>query len=277
MDNAVEPIEGWKEVPNEAYHNGPGYSSTDLRLVLKSPAHLKCKDKYETTDAQLEGSGAHAAVLEGWPAFHAQYETLVGKRTAKAKEDAAARGVSLLTAHQSDNVLAWAKAVLEHEPAKGVLEFEGSTEISGYWRDPRTGLLCKCRPDKLIPSLGAVVDLKFMTIRDSVDLGYKFQGAIVNYSYHIQAAYYLMGAGLIDKTRAYDTFIWIVIGKEPPHMVGCYMADGEMLAEGRADIIKALDRIKKAEELGDWPKPFTGGINTISFPSWKRKSEGIYD
>ncbi|MEB3212414.1 MAG: hypothetical protein VKL39_13730, partial [Leptolyngbyaceae bacterium] len=36
---------GLIRVPNEAYHAGPGVSSTDLKKLLESPAHYKAHKK----------------------------------------------------------------------------------------------------------------------------------------------------------------------------------------------------------------------------------------
>lgn len=280
MTKEITKYTGWREnLPNAEYHNGPGYSSTDLRLVLKSGAHLKCKDSYEETAAQLEGSAAHSLVLDDVQTFNREFNVVDGKRSAKMKKEAAEEGVSLLSPSQGANIHAWANAIKEHTEANNLMQFKGATEVSGYWIDPATGLLCKVRTDKLIPSLSMIVDLKFMSVRDSVDLGYKFQAAIVNYRYDIQAAYYLQGANAIDQDLHYDTFVWVVCAKEKPHMVGVYLADAEILASGAQGSFEALAKIKECEDTGVWPKPFTGGINKITFPHWHKtkKGEQIYE
>jgi hypothetical protein len=52
------------------------------------------------------------------------------------------------------------ESVMAHPTARKLVELPGPVEECHYFVDPTTGVLCRCRMDKRIPSLGVVWDLK---------------------------------------------------------------------------------------------------------------------
>ena len=56
------------ELSNEAYHSGPGVSQSQLKLIDRSPAHLRASLDGQTKNSQTPGmfigTAIHAAALE---------------------------------------------------------------------------------------------------------------------------------------------------------------------------------------------------------------------
>ena len=53
-------------IGNEEYHKGPGLSSSDLKLLARSPLHYKTAKAFhpEETNAMRLGTAVHCAILE---------------------------------------------------------------------------------------------------------------------------------------------------------------------------------------------------------------------
>ena len=275
--------EGWfDDIENERYHAGPGISSTGLRILAKSPGHYSAylEDGFEETDALLESQAFHTYLLEP-DQFNEQYDVVHGVRSKKMKEEAAAEGKKLITGKQSINIVHWHDAVMEHEEAAKLISATGPIEQSGYWINKESGpyrFFCKIRPDKRVPIIKTVVDLKTISTakQPEVNLEINFNRAIANYKYHWQAAFYLMGCSVLEKTK-YQNFIWIVVEKEAPYQVCVKIADDAMLYEGEHNIKLLLHRYEECSRLGVWPKPLYPGIRTASLPEWYYAKEVIYE
>ena len=261
-------MNGWhKNIPIEDYHNGPELSSSGIVALNKSPGHYKCRNAFEATDTFNESSGAHCHLLEPG-LFLSMFDIVSGTRTAKMKAEAAEAGITLLTQKQWTNIQAWCAAVLEHPECRDLINYEGDFEISGYWTDEKTGVKCRCRPDKLIKKHRIIADFKTMSTARQPGIGFEecFFKAIANYRYHWQAAWYLMGAEAIT-THQYD-WVWIVVEKEPPHQVGAWMATDDMLREGRSECVRLIDVFRECTDKNEWPKPAYEGIRPAYLPKW---------
>lgn len=271
--------EGWfEDIENEQYHKGPGVSSTGLRVLAKSPGHYKAYLEEELkSEALLESDAFHCFILEPED-FSKRFEAISGTRTKTLKEKAAEGGIKLITSNQLKSIKAWCSAIMEHEDAVKLISASGFVERSGFWIDKENNCLCKIRPDKMIPSIKTVVDLKTMSTaqQSEVNIEINFHKAIANYKYHWQAAYYLMGASELEKTK-YINFVWIVVEKEAPYQVCVKIADEAMLYEGTHSIKMLIQRYGECSRLNAWPKPLYPGIRAASLPEWYYSKGVIYD
>jgi exodeoxyribonuclease VIII len=206
-------------------------------------------------------------------------------RTAAKKDEAKEGGYSLLPKKAYDEIVKWEEAIREHPYAAKLLAADGPVEQSGFWMDTEHNVLCKTRPDKRIPSLKTVIDVKTWSLskQSSPDMDYLWNKEIANRSYHIQAAHNLEGCSILDDIE-YETFVWIVVVKEPPYFVGTWetsherivvddegnqtIEKDEMLEIARHMIAGAKETYARCMESGEWPKPDFPGIRKAHLPKW---------
>lgn len=153
-----------------------------------------------------------------------------------------------------------AHAVLRHEQATLILDRQAHTEKVIEWDDAESRLPCKAKLD-LVTDSGLVVDLK--TSRDPSAAS--FARDVVRYGYHRQAAHYLAGAWHALKLDG--PFLWIVVGKLPPHEVCLYTPDGEALDLGRRQTDEDLAGVAQALQTGVWESR-GARVRQLSLPRW---------
>jgi hypothetical protein len=130
-------------MPAEAYHAIDALGSTDIKRLLRSPAHYQPgrARSAEPTDAMVIGTAIHLAVLEPErfalevvqrPTFDRR--TTIGK-AAFAAWTAEHAGRLALDAEDFDTVRRSADSVLAHPAARALLS-EGAPEVSLRWDDP---------------------------------------------------------------------------------------------------------------------------------------------
>jgi len=256
------------QISNRAYHESDGISKSDLTLFAITPAHYKAKEAYEETPVMTFGQAVHTAILE--PSRFADEYTVapenIDKRTKAGKEwfaEAEQNGKTVLSWDNHTDLLGMKKSVYASKTAKALLDAEGIIEHSGWWTDPRTGLLLKCRPDKICTSLKLVVDLKITT-----EAGYDaFVKKVAAYRYHWQGFMYLEGTRQILGDEAYSTFLIIVVETKPPYAVAVYRLDEEMLYIASQEIAVLLDEFRECQEADHWPG-YPDEVKTISLPRW---------
>lgn len=188
----------------------------------------------------------------------------------RAAHAASAEEKTLVTPDQLSTATAMRDAIAAHSKA-GRLFTDGRAELSVYWRDDETGVLCRCRPDWLRND-GVVVDLK--TALDASRHG--FEKSIDKWRYDVQAAFYLDGlraaraAGAdIPEPRA---FVFVAVEKTAPFAVGVYAIDAEAVEIGRREYRADLARYADCQATGKWPA-YSDKIESISLPEWRLRRE----
>jgi exodeoxyribonuclease VIII len=259
------------DLPIDQYHGGIGVSKSQLDQIAKSPAHYqyaRTAPKKDPTAAQRFGSLTHLAVLEPhklnvvvgpdlnkntkeWKAFKAQVE---------------AEGKEIVTQEEFDTLEGMKAAVYAH-PAAARLLGHGPVEHSAYWIDPATGLLCRCRPDKLIRTERGVILVDLKTTEDASEA--EFSRSIENYRYHVQAAFYTDGieAALGEPVAA---FAFIAVEKKAPYAVACYQLATVDIEDGREAYQADLFRLQECMTRNEWPA-YSPRIETITRPAWAKR------
>jgi exodeoxyribonuclease VIII len=261
---------------NADYHSGEGISKTGLDRINRCPAFYQhCKTQpHKETPALVFGRAVHTAVLEPH-LFAAEYAVVpdIDRRTKAGKEEYAAFIVdngdkTILTADQYARAEAIQTAVYAHPAAAALLGGQGLNEASIFWHDEASGVLCKCRPDRLRDD-NIIVDVKTTTnashehfIRDAY-----------NYRYHVQAAYYMDGVGAATGNEP-PAFIFLAVESEPPHLVACYMADDDMLMLGRDEYRLNLDAYAACMRTGVWGG-YGDRVQPLGLPAWALKKLGL--
>lgn len=235
---------------NKDYHAHSAISKSDIDLFLQSPKKfaLKKAGKLAGDDspALLLGSAVHKLILEPND-FESEFitEPRIDKRSKEGKAAYSdflelAFGKNILSPMLYEQAKAMAKAVLGNKTAGKFIK-DGFAERSFF--SSYNGQEIKCRPDYYNQKLGLVVDVK--TSANASEFG----KSIGNFNYHIQQAIYtdiLMANGL-----AVNGFVFVVVEKTAPYMVGFYTLSEKAVEFGRECYQNALDKIiaLKAQNL----------------------------
>ena len=260
----------------DQYHAHPAVGHSSLLRIMRSPAHYReyLTNPPDPTPAMVFGTAMHTAILEP-DNFARDYvvapkfdrRTKDGKAAAEAW-DAENAGKTALTAEQMVAISSMAFNIKCHAGAANMLGC-GIAEMTGFWVDQETGIMCKCRPDWVTTMedrpewLTAIVDVK--TCVDASADG--FSRAIATMGYDVQAAFYTDGIKAL--TGRTIPFYFIAVEKDAPYAVACYKASDELIEVGRAKYRAALQLLKWCQDNGQWPgyQP-NGEIETITLPRW---------
>jgi len=265
----------YEKLGNAEYHSSSALSRSGVTtLCRRSPLHFWAahqdphRKPVEETPALRLGSAVHAYVLEPevWESDYAvaprcDRRTKEGKATwASFVEES--EGKTVLKREEGAQAVAIGEAVLKHDLARSLVR-GGASEVSVFWEDEETGILCRCRPDHLPPS-GQVVDLK-----TTLDASSAFEKSAYNFGYHHQAAWYLYGcrAAGIDCRD----FIFVAVEKTYPYAVAIYRASNSLIALGREEVRYAIKYYARCLESGKWPGYMDEGgtgIRSLGPPSW---------
>lgn len=191
---------------DDEYHGAAAVNRGQLVQYLKSPAEWAAGKEAGDPDTLRFGRAVHTATLE--PELYGPVVVdIKGTATKKFKEALSEHaGELVVTADEYDQIEHMAQAVHRHRAAAQLLE-GGDTEVSYFWEDAATGLLCKCRLD--YRGRGYAVDLK--TTGKPVA---EFQRAVYAYMYDVQAAFYLDGANEHEELPL-EVFYFIAVQKPP--------------------------------------------------------------
>lgn len=236
---------------NEEYHAHPAIGSTSLKRILRSPAHYRyeMENPSEPTPAMQFGTKCHQALLE--PALFEKAVDMPlfeGKGSRAAKEEwlLENHGKMILKPGEGDQIRGMLKAVSKHKTARALLS-GGMSEVSLFWKDPGTGIDCKCRPD-FIHGGNIVVDVK-TTTDASLDA---FQRTIARLKYHLSGAHYLTGASTYFGTK-FETFINIAIEDEAPWGIHVFELDQPTIEKGEELRRRALLRLAACRQMDQFP------------------------
>ncbi|HSW53299.1 MAG TPA: PD-(D/E)XK nuclease-like domain-containing protein [Sulfuricaulis sp.] len=259
---------------NAEYHASPGISKSGLDLIAKSPAHYFARyldpqrpPAPEATHAQLAGTLAHCAILE--PAeFSRRYA--IGPDTTRAakawKEFEASLPAGMIAIKAEDHARAFAQAEsLRRLPDIAEALSRGAPEVSVFWRDAETGVLCKCRPDWSHDCGDAGVVLVDVKTCGSASPS-EFVREAARHRYHVQAAWY--SDGFTEATgRDVLGFLLAAVESEYPFAAAPIMLDAESIDQGRREYRRNLDTYAACVASGEWPG-YGAGVHLVTLPKW---------
>ncbi|HDH8661911.1 TPA: exodeoxyribonuclease VIII [Escherichia coli] len=271
----VEDIEPgiYYGISNENYHAGPGVSKSQLDDIADTPAlYLWRKnapvDTTKTKTLDL-GTAFHCRVLEPEefsnrfivaPEFNRR--TNAGKEEEKAfLMECASTGKTVITAEEGRKIELMYQRVMALPLVQWLVESAGHAESSIYWEDPETGILCRCRPDKIIPEFHWIMDVK-----TTADIQ-RFKTAYYDYRYHVQDAFY--SDGYEAQFGVLPTFVFLVAsttvecGRYP---VEIFMMGEEAKLAGQQEYHRNLRTLADCLNTDEWP-----AIKTLSLPRWAKE------
>lgn len=291
----------YPDISAEDYHrnadllDGPSLSSSGAKTILaRSPYHfwfdspLNPNRPAHSDEAHFSvGRASHDVVLleDRWQDhYHVLPENYraPSRRTVNFTEDqlaaiaAAEAGKTILRAADAEIVLVMARALRRSKLGMALLT-NGVTEETLVWRDPKTKIWLRARPDfrpnTLLTkrSTMAVADLKFVAPTHATPKG--FSRAIDSFGYHQSAAFYADGIKAVY--GHYPTnWVHIVVEKEPPHAVSIYELPQEDIERGRWMNRRAIDMFAQCLESGVWPgfgdPREDGTVQQVGLPTYAR-------
>lgn len=267
------------DMSNAEYHDQSAFSSSQIKDILRTPAHFYTKHLGKTTKKapsadMLLGSVVHTLLLEN-DKFATEYaiSQKFDKRTKQGKVDAEKfeqenMGKTIIDQDIYDTALQMAKSLGQHNVAKLLKTNHAIAEASIFYTDVETGLDCRIRLDFHIPPCdifpnGLIVDLK---TTDNASSG-QFARTIYNFGYHISAAMYQDGFVQHYQTNEPPPFIWLVAEREAPYAVIAYNPDHETLHKGHDKKSQALQMLAQCLQENHFPA-YSSDILTISLPNW---------
>lgn len=258
----------FKDLPNEAYHKGPGISKSQLDLIHKSPALYKwskeAPEDEKKKGALNVGDAMHALLLE--PERFKQ-EFAVGPENASKKTNAGKEkwaefestlnGRAVITAEDYRKLELMRQSVLAHPQGKWLLDAPGEVEASIYWKDDATDLLCRVRPDKTLSDHQIIVDVKTTSDME------KFKYSVRDYRYDVQDAFYSEGF-YRHFCKPVQHFVFLVVstsvqcGRYP---VRIWELTKQNKDEGWAEMRQDIETAAECMRTNNWP-----GIEVLSTP-----------
>ena len=270
-----------RDMTNEQYHAAEGLSRSALWDFKKSPAYYAYKylsGEYETpaeTESMTLGTLVHALILEP-KEFEKRYfvmpkanrSTKAGK-TLYAEKLAEAGDRTLINQEMLKQADSMADQLFGKLVAEGLhpnADF-AKTEHSLFWRDEKTGLLLKARPDCILSPV--VIDIK-----TTIDASYRaFQNAAYANGYFLQAGMIYEGLKAIGEPC--ETFVFACVEKSAPYMSAIYILDDIALQFGIDLLYTLLDDYKKADHNNDWEGY---GTQMLTIPNWatiEKRAENV--
>lgn len=262
--------------------DGPSISSSGLRTIWsQSPAHYWYDSPYNPNPPEPKdrphfsiGRAAHHLLYLGRKGFDAEFVVRPSEwsdwRTKAAKEwreEQLKAGLTIITDAELEAITGMARSLGAHPLVKsGILD--GAVERSLIFKDDKTGVWLKSRPDNIPASSGLFADLK---TADSVSDD-SLERSLASYGYHMQAALVGMASeALLGRPMEEFAFVWVE--KAPPHCVRVTVLTGADIERGRMQLRRSIDQFAECVATGEWPGP--GGTRRdaeyLTLPAWAVK------
>ncbi|MCG5241362.1 PD-(D/E)XK nuclease-like domain-containing protein [Azospirillum doebereinerae] len=256
-------------IPAAIYHAAPALSSGGIKtLIQECPAvfwheHMN-PDAEETDDTKFDiGTVAHLVWLE--PHLMADRLVPIDADSYRSKDAQATRAAAkaagktpLLKKHMPK--IEAMRAMLERELPAGLMR-GGAAERSYVWRDPKTGVAMKARPDWVQADNTLIVDYKTSASAKPAT----FERRIWDVGHHIQARDYLDGHLILTRKRA--RWLWVVQATEAPFLVSVFEPTPGLLEMAAEDVRDAIDTFAECSRSGEWPS-YTRTIQQVGPPPW---------
>jgi hypothetical protein len=284
-------------VPMDSYHgadlcDGPSISSTGLRTIFgDSPAHYWIgsplnpdRVEKEDTAAFRLGKAAHhlfsgeAGFREHFAIRPEEYQDYRGAAARIWKDSVIASGKIPLTPEDMIDLqgmaglLPWQKGMEDSGLANNAMVrsgvLNGEIECSLVWKDEKTGVWLKARPDA-IPTDGTIMaDMKTAQQVDEASV----QRSLGSFRYDMQAALARMGMRAVLGIEI-DLFAFVWVQKTPPYSVSITTVPPEDMDEAEHDLRVAIDTFARCLASKSWPGPtgYRSDAAPLGLSMWDRQ------
>ncbi|EMH4164017.1 PD-(D/E)XK nuclease-like domain-containing protein [Pluralibacter gergoviae] len=262
-------------MPDSEYHADPAIGSTSVKQISVSPANLYFNPFKGSKSAHI-GSAIHSALLE--PHIFSERYVLrddISSRASKEYKSLAADypAEHIVIGDEVETITRMMETSQMNEDFTTYMSTKGDSEVSMFAECPETGLMLKCRFDRLSQSLPYPLDVK--SCRDASERG--FSNAVGQFKYHIQAAFYLYVLKLATGIER-DNFAFFAIENTAPYRNCMYYIGEESLELGRREMWVALEKIKEC--MADESTRYEGIVlpsNEINVPAYLLDDEYDYE
>jgi hypothetical protein len=243
-------------MPNDEYRKYPAVSQSELKEILRSPAHYKYKKENPTvsTDAMSFGTMFHTLLLEP-ENFNVPLAPQGVKRNKDGKVSVKQEGYEPWWSdalHEDTylRLLDMVNAVKAH-PEFALIE-KGLVEQSIFWQ--QQGILLKARPDIINVNAGYVLDIK-TTAQDAREHSFKREN--YKYNYAFQAYTYMQAYRAVTGKDCYS-FYFMVVESAPPHGVMLYEIinndeGSDFYNQGKMEFENALRDYNQCKKTNSYP------------------------
>lgn len=283
--NAIAPISPVRMIPdmsNAEYHSHSAVSSSQLKTILRSPAHFYARHvvdcEHKQTPAMALGTAVHSLFLEPQNFENdCAIEPNVNKRTNAGKAElesflAENTGKTIITPDQFEDAKSMVASMTKH-PMYNMILSGGLRESSIFYADEETELDCRVRFDwHIAPNVseffpnGLIMDIKKTTdAREN-----EFSRSCQKYGYALSAAMYLQGYRAFYGEAVNPTFLFFVVEDTAPYESIIYYASDEMIFAGNIKRREAMLSLQQAKLNNDW-HGYSKQIQQINLPIWAMK------
>lgn len=257
---------------NEAYHAcKDAVSNSGLGDIMQSPFHYYARHLDPDRPApaekagQLEGTLAHCAILEP-EEFSKRF--VVGPDVSRATKawkefEAANEGLVCIKPDQYDTAMRQAEQV-RRLPAVAEALARGRSEVSAFWIDEETGVLCRVRPDWVNELSSGVVLLDVKTYSSAAPD--EFARQVARKGYARQDAMYSDGYGTAAQVNVH-AFLFVAVESTWPYAASVCQLDDESADAGYMEYRDALHRYAHCRRTGIWPG-YSTDVELIRMPNW---------
>ncbi|WP_280489547.1 PD-(D/E)XK nuclease-like domain-containing protein [Nocardia farcinica] len=266
----------YPDYPEDDYHGDlTALSCSGAKALLKAvPAQWRYDwlhpERPEVNELLEFGSAVHSLILGvGAPVVEIHAESWQKKADQEARKKHRAAGEIPLLTDKFRQAHAMADAVRLH-PVIGPRLEAAQREISGWFLDPQTRIRRRFRVDALYvsPRSGAAlaIDVKTAETADPVD----FAHSIRKFGYHQQDDWYV--EGLTELGHDVADFLFVAVGRKPPHLVSINRIPADFRAVGRERNRRAIEIFARCSAEDHWPDYGTG-IHEIPQPAWAYRED----
>jgi hypothetical protein len=259
-----------RDLPMETYHASKALSASGaFTLASECPAMFWARSPFNPdalppkNGKDLDvGSALHLAALE--PDRLVDRTRIVDaddwrtKEARNERDDARGAGIVPLLRKDLDLVTRLRAALLANPYVVDLLD-GADTEVSYFWT--ADGVPLKARADIIARDGQAIGDLKASA--NAAPLF--FQRQAFNAGHFLRAVWYQAGWREVAGKRA--DYWFVIVAREPPHLVTIARLDERALAWGDMMAKRALLLFRECRERGIWP-PYCTEPATLSLPAW---------
>lgn len=281
----------------DEYHRSPALSNSGLAYLAECPAMFYAKKinpnrpSEEEKTGHLHGNLAHCAFLEP-EKFGERYVVLPDDAPKKptsaqwaAKKPSEESVIAMEwwkdfgTRHSGKRIISKEEARICQNQAANLMDIPavwndidmrdlwkmGVPEVSAFWRDPLTGIHCRCRPDLVVKINDKQVVLMDVKTYSSAASG-EVHRQISRKGYWRQAAHYSIGYHLASGMEVVD-FVFLFVSSAYPYLAGSYNLSEVFMQHGMAEQRALIDLYAQCLKTNKWPS-YTKKTQTLDLPGY---------